>query len=152
MNAQVRDNQKELWRLIETVEHGPVGTPGNAGIYGGNNGTLVVALSTRTYPGFPVELRWRTQYILEQVTWPGNGGSFFGAWYIGVDDGAAGLTTSYLLAQGDAPEWGGGVYIYRFTPSAGSHTYRISIWSGNGEGSDSAAAMSGSLSLWERGG
>jgi hypothetical protein len=147
LNTHVRDNLKELWRVIETVPFSGVAGPGQGHIYGLSNGTPVAALTTRTYPGFPVEIRLACSYIYETVTVDG--------WFVvGLDDttGTVGVTTAEIIAQGNAPHQGGGVYSKRFTPSAAAHTYKVSLWSGNGTGADSAAIGPGTLTLLERGG
>ena len=144
MNTHLRDNLKELWRVIETVPHGEVSNTVNGG-YGNVTGVQVASLTSRTYPGYPVEIRWSTAYIYETVTTDGG-------FAIGLDDAAPGLTTSNIIAWGVGNQQGGGVYSYRFTPSAGVHQYRIHIWQHNGTGADVATAGPGSLTLLERGG
>jgi hypothetical protein len=145
LNTHVRDNTKELWRVIETVPHDGAQTPGQGGLYGLQNGTEIGRLSTRTYPGYPVEIRLRVGYVYETVTADGG-------FLIGLDDGTPGVTSAFLLAEMYAPSTGGGTYARHFTPSAGVHAYVITLWSRNGTGADSAAAGGGDITLFERGG
>jgi hypothetical protein len=146
LNTHVRDNLKELWRVIETIPHsGGSSGPGNASIYG-TAVNPIVGLTTRTYPGYPIEIRFQTAYIYETVTTDGG-------WVLGIDDTTVNVaTTAQILGQGWNTQQGGGLYSHRITPSAASHTYKISLWSQNGTGADVAACGPGSLVLLERGG
>jgi hypothetical protein len=162
MNTHVRDNMKELWREIELVpQTSAVGTPGNGGIIGINAGTTVISLSARTYPGYPVEIQYYTPYAFESAT-----ADLSSLVVLGIHEGANSTAPNVkeigrAAGHGNPPSSGGGgtgpwlsgVFSHRFTPSAAAHTYHVAIWSGNGEGADSAVAAAGGwIRLLERGG
>lgn len=152
LNTHIRDNSRELWRETFFVAFSTVGgTPGNAGIYGGNSGTRVATVTSRSYNGStPVVIELQTQRVYEAVTADG-------AWYLGLHDGSADYPSGpltpnvYLLGSGSSAGPGSGLFSHRFVPTAGTHAYSVYLWSGNGTGSDSAVCEPGYLRMLERG-
>jgi len=151
LNTDVRDNLKELWHVVETTALGSVSTPSNAGILTLNSGTIIATLTSRTYPGFPVEIEFTCQVVYESVTTDG-------AWYVGLHEGNAAYPSGpvnpgiVMLQQGLSGQYGSGKACWAFTPTNATHVYTAYLWSGNGTGGDVAACSNGRLRLLERGG
>lgn len=155
MNTHIRDNAKELWREIVKVDAGSqVATPGNAGLYGINAGTVYVSLGSIVFSGRPGLIEVQIPIIYESGT-----ADISSAWVLAITDGTPGTTEGAggkiigrSVGNAGGAASGSGLFTWRNT-FTGTHTYNVACWSGNGTGSDSVViAAGGYVRYLERGG
>ena len=114
LNTSWRDNIGSSFREIESINQ--ASNIGSGATWGVGNGTVVIGFASRTYPGYPVEIKFHTP------------SAFTG--FIAITDGTPGSSGSPVMGStGKA-----GTMACIFTPAPGVHNYKIAIWQGTVNG------------------
>lgn len=121
INTSWRDNIGSSFREVELLTPG---ASGSAAVWTTQNGVAVATFTARTFPGYPCEIRFQCPRVSSTGPW----------WYLGVVDGTGtALVWTYHLGYGFTDwsgEWG-----TVFTPTPGTHTYTIRMWTNTGTAS-----------------
>ena len=134
-NTNVRDNVGEAWREIELLTSSGNTGASNSQIYTTQAGVAIASFATRDYPGYPIEIRF------ECVSLRGAGGNWC---VLGVTDGTPGNTALDPVMMQTTTEQSG-LSLSTFTPTPGSHSYKVALWGGGG----GIATVTGALHAWQ---
>jgi hypothetical protein len=92
---------------------------------------LIVETAARTYDGLPISIEFYSVNVLTPVA---------GAIHLTLYDGSTAVAELALLAAASGQFSAPCHARYRFTPTAGSHTYRVFSWVSSGTGTVNAGA------------
>jgi hypothetical protein len=147
LNAQLRDNMRELWHEIFYVEW--TGTK--------NPGDTVVDSGVQAYVALPIFI----EFFAPRCDAIGTPGVTLDVVYANLFDGATNLGR---IASMNASSNGGGEMsgMRRMTPSAANHQYLITITKSGGDGTGTGSVQAGAggpntlmpgyIRIWQKGG